>query len=142
MMKLPHTKTARLLTDIVRSDAARIEANGRIPSAHPLVTAGRAPCFLGIELGAQAAAAWQALAHEGDRAAPIGRLARVREAVFLSPNLPVDTPLRVIAEVEATAPPLAIYRIRVSVGDIEALRATISVTTKAFESRTTGEVPD
>ena len=59
---LPHTGTALLLTTVVRSDATSIEATGLVPAAHPLVCGGRAPAILGLELGAQAAAAMEALA--------------------------------------------------------------------------------
>ena len=126
---LPHTSTARLLTNVVRSGAGFIEATGRVPAAHPLVAGGRAPCFLGLELGAQAAAALEALeraAVTGDRAPRIGQLVRVREAAFLEPDLPVDTQLSVTAILDGAAPPLAIYRIRVSVAGLEYLRAVLS----------------
>lgn len=126
---LPHTGTARLLTDVLRSGPRFIEATGRVSAAHPLVAGGRAPCFLGLELGAQAAAALEALgrvAAGGDPAARIGYLVRVREAAFSSPSLPVDTPLHVKALLSGAAPPLAIYRIGVSVGGVESLRATLS----------------
>jgi len=125
---LPHTRTARLLTSVIRSDSSSIDANGRIPGGHPLVVAGSAPAFLGIELGAQAAAALEGLARAGAGDPPMrtGRLARVREAIFLLERLPAETDLRVVAELEGAAPPLAIYRIRVLVEGREAIRATIS----------------
>jgi predicted hotdog family 3-hydroxylacyl-ACP dehydratase len=126
---LPHTGTARLLTDVLRSGPGFIEATGRVPAAHPLVAGGRAPSFLGLELGAQAAAALEALeraAAGGDRALRIGYLVRVREADFASPSLPVDTPLHVKVLLTGAAAPLAIYRIGVSVAGVESLRATLS----------------
>src|SRR4249919_2252822 len=58
---LPHTGTARLLTDVVRAEPRFIVATGRIPAAHPLAVGNLAPCFLGLEMGAQAAAALEAL---------------------------------------------------------------------------------
>jgi predicted hotdog family 3-hydroxylacyl-ACP dehydratase len=100
-----------------------------VPAAHPLVASGRAPCFLGLELGAQAAAALEALeraAASGDRAPQVGYLVGVRDAAFSSPSLPVDTPLQVTATLSGAARPLAIYRIVVSVDGIESLRATLS----------------
>jgi predicted hotdog family 3-hydroxylacyl-ACP dehydratase len=126
---LPHTGTARLLTDVLRSGPGFIEATGLVPAAHPLAAGGRASCFLGLELGAQAAAALEALeraAASGDRAPHIGYLVRVREAAFSSPSLPVDTPLHVEALLSGAAPPLAIYRIGVSVDGVESVRATLS----------------
>lgn len=126
---LPHTGTARLLTDVVRTGPGFIEAIGRVPAAHPLVAGGRAPCFVGLELGAQAAAALEALdraAAGGDRAPRVGYLVRVREARFSSPDLPVDAPLQVTATLSGAAPPLAVYQIEVRADGIESLRATLS----------------
>lgn len=143
---LPHAGTARLLTEVLRSGPGFIEATGRVPAAHPLVAGGRAPCFLGLELGAQAAAALEALeriAASGDRAPHVGYLVRVREAAFSSPDLPVDTPLHVNALLSGAAPPLAIYRIAVSVGGVESLRATLSTHsgTRAGSLNEPGEMP-
>jgi predicted hotdog family 3-hydroxylacyl-ACP dehydratase len=126
---LPHTGIARLLTNIVRSGPGFVEATGRVSALHPLVAGDRAPCFLGLELGAQAAAALAALeraAATGDHAPGTGYLVRVREATFLRPDLPVDAPLAVTAHLTGAAHALAIYRIRVSVGGVESLRATLS----------------
>ena len=126
---LPHTGAARLLTEVLRSGPGFIEAAGRVSAAHPLVADGRAPCFLGLELGAQAAAALEAIeraAASEDEARHIGYLVRVREAAFTSPDLPVDTPLQVKVVLSGAAPPLAVYRVAVSVGGVESLRATLS----------------
>lgn len=126
---LPHSGTARLLTEIVRSGRDFVEAICQVPAAHPLASGGRAPCFLGLELGAQAAAALEALERgtaTGDSAPRIGYLVRVREATFLMPDLPIETPLFVVAHLEGAAPPLAIYRISVGVDGIEFLQATLS----------------
>ncbi|MEO8678368.1 MAG: hypothetical protein ABI665_04935 [Vicinamibacterales bacterium] len=126
---LPHRGTARLLTRVVRSDAASVEAICEIPASHPLVTDGRAPGLLGLELGAQAAAAMEALNRgrdTGDQAARIGYLVRVREATFVTADLPIDTPLVVSARLEGSAPPLAIYRITVGLDGRELLNATLS----------------
>ena len=126
---LPHSGTARLLTEIVRSGRDFVEAICQVPAAHPLASGGRAPCFLGLELGAQAAAALEALERgtaTGDSAPRIGYLVRVREATFLMPDLPIETPLFVVAHLEGAAPPLAIYRISIGVDGIEFLQATLS----------------
>lgn len=126
---LPHTGPARLLVGIVRIDSGFIEAIGVIPATHPLAGARGTPCFLGLELGAQAAAAQGALhpaAANGQRTAQIGQVARVREADFFEPDLPIDTPIRVTARLEGTAPPLAVYRVSVSVGSVEYLRGVLS----------------
>ena len=126
---LPHSGTARLLTSILRSGPDAIDGIGHVPAAHPLAGGGRVPSFLGLELGAQAAAAFEALLRTntiGDGAPRIGYLVRIREASFLEPHLPVETPLCVSARLEGTAPPLAVYRIRVGIGLVEYLRAIVS----------------
>ena len=124
-MMIPHTRTARILTAVIRNDASSIEALGRISPEHPLVRDGRAPSFLGIELGAQAAAALEC-GGSPPHSVRQGRLVRIREAQLLIDELPAGADLRVIAEVEGSAGPLTMLRIRVSVGDIEAVRASIS----------------
>lgn len=125
---LPHTGRALLLTGIVRSEPGFIEATGAVPSTHPLIGAGGAPCFLGLELGAQAAAALQALSRSSGDGEPVGRvgyLVRVRDAEFLAPHLPTATSLRVTARLEGAMPPLAIHRIRVSLDGVDLLRAVL-----------------
>jgi predicted hotdog family 3-hydroxylacyl-ACP dehydratase len=126
---LPHSGTARLLTEIVRSGRDFVEAIGQVPAAHALVNAGRAPCFIGLDLGAQAAAALEALHRRtatGDRVPRTGYLVRVHEATFSMSDLPIETPLFVVAHLEGAAPPLAIYRISVAVDGIEFLQAKLS----------------
>lgn len=126
---LPHTRTARLLTAIVRTGGDFVEATCEVTAAHPLAIRGRAPCFLGIEMGAQAAAAMEALGRSeatGDSVPRTGFLVRVHEAHFAMPDLPLETPLFVVARLEGSAPPLAIYRISVAVDGIEFLQATLS----------------
>jgi predicted hotdog family 3-hydroxylacyl-ACP dehydratase len=122
---LPHTGSARLLTDVLEVGHDFVKALGCIPARHPLVVRGRAPASRGLELAAQAAAAMEASALGAGRPG-IGYLVRVPEAVFLSPDLPVDTPLMVTARVHALAPPLAVYSVCVIIGGVESVRATIS----------------
>jgi len=125
---LPHTGAARLLTAIVRSGPGFLEAIGKVGAEHPLASGGRVPSFLGLELGAQAAAAMEALHRlgaTGESARRSGYLVRVREATFTVPDLPVDTPLNVTARLEAAASPLAIHRISVSLEGAGCLTAVI-----------------
>lgn len=121
---IPHTKTARMLMNVVTVTDKSIEGVGRISPQHPAVKNGRAPAFLGIELGAQATAAM----HVGPppSAATKGYLVRIREAVFLQADLPADEDLRVIADIEGSAGPLTKIRIRVFTGDAEAVTALIT----------------
>ena len=125
---LPHTGAARLLTAIVRSEPGFLEAIGRVGAEHPLACRGKVPSFLGLELGAQAAAAMEALHHLGgadETARRSGYLVRVREAAFTMPDLPANTPLLVTARLEAAASPLAIHRISVRVEGVECVTAVI-----------------
>ncbi len=126
---VPHTGVARLITHIVSASATSIDAAGAIPSRHPLVTNAGAPALLAIELGAQTAAAMEALARRaasGHAAAQTGSLVRVREARFHRAWLPVDTPIQVVAELIGAAPPLAIYRIVATLDGAPVLEAVIS----------------
>jgi predicted hotdog family 3-hydroxylacyl-ACP dehydratase len=127
---LPHTSTARLLTRVVgcRSDA--IEAWGAIPAAHPLAADGLAPAFVAIELGAQAAAAHEAMtradASHGGAAPQEGRLVRIRDARLTRPHVAVEIPIRVVARLIGSAPPLAVYEIETSASDGRVADAIIS----------------
>ncbi len=126
---LPHTGTARFITAIRSHGNGTVEATASIPSTHPLCTNGRAPAFLGIEIGAQAAAVVEALARAGTPGAfapAIGHLVRVREASFLVRDLPAETSLDVTAQVEGAAPPVAIYRIEVRIDTAIAVAAVIT----------------
>lgn len=142
---LPHRGTARLLTEVVRSAPGFVEATGSVSVSHPLSAGNRVPSFLGLELGAQAAAALEALsrgAETGDGGPRVGYLVRIRTANFLQPYLPVDTPLGVTARLEGAAPPLAIYRISITVAGVEFVHATLSTHsgTSATELNRTGSV--
>lgn len=125
---VPHGVAARLLTEIVRHEPGFIEAIGEIPATYPLATASGAPCFLGLELAAQAAAALHALMRVADDgpARRVGYLVRIREASFLRPELPTGTPLGVTARLEEAVAPLGVHRVCVSVGGVDYLRAVIS----------------
>lgn len=127
---LPHTGPARLVTALSHCDADSIVLVGEIPVAHPLVCDGAAPALLGIEIGAQAAAAMQTMQRHGGASAgagPVhGRLVRVRDASFSQPTLPAGVPLDVTAHLVALALPLARYRIAVSLDGVERVTATLS----------------
>jgi predicted hotdog family 3-hydroxylacyl-ACP dehydratase len=117
---LPHQRTARLLTQVVRFDPDSIEAIGIVPVNHPLANRDGAPNFLALELGAQAAAALEALLRQGsdNGGEPrVGYLVRVRDAVFEMGVIPTGIPLTVTAVLEGAAPPLAMYRVTITDSD-------------------------
>ena len=85
-----------------------------MPSSHALVRDGRAPSFLAIEIGAQAAAAFEVLRRldrGGDVEPMDGRLVRVRGARIRRADVAADSPIRVVARQVGIMPPLAIYQI-------------------------------
>lgn len=126
---LPHQRTARLLTLVLRHDVDAIDAVGVIPADHPLAGRSGAPNFLALELGAQAAAALEALPRQAttDGGEPrLGYLVRARDATFATGLLPVGVPLHVTAVLEGAAPPLAIYKITVTNGAEQLATALIS----------------
>jgi predicted hotdog family 3-hydroxylacyl-ACP dehydratase len=130
LASMPHRGTALLLTGIERSEPELIEAVAMIPASYPLVDDAGAPSFLGLELGAQAAAAMAALSEPeegGGALSRAGYLVRVREASFLAAHLPIDTPLSVTARLEGTALPLTIHRITGACGDLVLVRALLGL---------------
>ena len=105
-LPIPHAPPALL----VRTPSVAV-----IPEDNPFVKDGRAPAFVGLEAGAQAAALLEAL----DRASGeprIGYVVAIRNARFRTAWLPVDRPLPVTVKPAGSAPPLTIYE--VSVGDV------------------------
>lgn len=126
---LPHGGSALLLTNVLRFGPDFLEGEGHLPAIHPLVAGEVAPCFLALELGAQAAAALEALLRRersADASPRIGHLVRIREAELLRATIPAGPTLRVSARLEGAAGPLAIYRIVVGIGQVDYLRAVLS----------------
>ena len=127
---VPHSGVARLITSVTSVSSTSIHAIGAIPNGHPLVVDGAAPALLVIELGAQVAAAMEAIgrrtASGRDESARVGSLVRIREAQFSRTSVPAGAPIVVTAEVLGSAPPLAIYAIRATMDDVEIGRGVIS----------------
>jgi 3-hydroxymyristoyl/3-hydroxydecanoyl-(acyl carrier protein) dehydratase len=103
---IPHAPPARLV---------RTASLALIPEDNPFVEAGRAPAFVGLEAGAQAAALLEALARSSGEPR-IGYVVAIRNARFRTPWLPAGRPLPVTVKPAGSAPPLSIYE--VSVGDV------------------------
>lgn len=103
---IPHAPPARL----VRTPSVAV-----IPADNPFVEAGRAPAFVGLEAGAQAAALLEALDRSSGEPR-IGYVVAIRNARFRTPWLPAGRPLPVAVKPAGSAPPLSIYE--VSVGEV------------------------
>lgn len=126
---VPHRGVARFISRVVSASETSINAVGVIPAGHPLVTAGVAPACLALELGAQAAAALEAIHRQASTPADppkAGSLVRIREARFDRVSLPVDTPIEITAVLIGSAPPLAIYAIRATLERAPLVEGTIS----------------
>ena len=136
---VPHRGLARFIARVVSATDTRIDAVGVIPAGHPLVVNSAAPACLALELGAQAAAALEAIHRQ--TSAPgdppkVGSLVRIREARFDRVSLPVDTPIDITADLIGSAPPLAIYSIRATLDRAPLVQGTISTfVSPAGESR-------
>jgi 3-hydroxymyristoyl/3-hydroxydecanoyl-(acyl carrier protein) dehydratase/predicted hotdog family 3-hydroxylacyl-ACP dehydratase len=110
---VPHAPPARLLAEVLAAGAGGILCAGNIPAHHPLAAGGEAPGFLAIELGAQAAAALEALARHPGGPPRLGYLVGVRDA-HLPARLPTGRLLRVTAVPAGNAGALAIYDVEVA----------------------------
>ncbi len=129
---LPHRDPMRLVRVIVEAAPPfdRIHCIAVIPPDNPLVTGERAPAFLGLEAAAQAAAALEALSRRTDDPGPrLGYLVGVRDATFHVPDLPVAESLAVIVAAAGSAPPLAVYAIRVEESGSRAVLLTGTIST-------------
>jgi predicted hotdog family 3-hydroxylacyl-ACP dehydratase len=111
---LPHAGPARFVRGILAAAAEEIVCAAEIPPLHPLVAAGRAPTFAGIEAAAQAAAVLEALNRRQAAPGPrIGYLVGVRQARFAAAALAAGRLLRVTARLHGGSFPLSIYEIAV-----------------------------
>jgi 3-hydroxyacyl-[acyl-carrier-protein] dehydratase len=134
---LPHAPPARLLVEVLDLTPAGVTCRAEIPATHPLVNGGRAPAFLGLEAAAQAAAlleAQQRTGSDGEPAGPrIGYLVGIRDARFPAPHLPATTAFRVHVQAAGSAPPLAVYTVRIDIGEEMVGVGTISTYLPAGE---------
>jgi predicted hotdog family 3-hydroxylacyl-ACP dehydratase len=110
---IPHAPPARVLAEVLAGGAGGILCAGSIPGDHPLAAGGEVPGFLAIELGAQAAAALEALARQPGGRPRIGYLVGVRDT-HLPARLPTGRTLHVTAVPAGAAAALAVYDMQVA----------------------------
>lgn len=111
---VPHAPPALLVRSLVEASATGATAIAMIPEDSPFAAGGRSPAFVGLEAGAQTAAALEALdrrtkAEAGPR---IGYVVGIRNARFSVPWLPTGQALPVTVRPAGSAPPLTIYEVR------------------------------
>jgi predicted hotdog family 3-hydroxylacyl-ACP dehydratase len=117
-----------LLERVLAQRADGATCQGRIPVDSPFALGDRAPALVAIELAAQAAAAFEALGRQGSEspAGPrVGYLVSVRAARFTVHDLPLDSPLVAQVRSAGSAPPLAVYDVRVERDGREVMSATL-----------------
>jgi len=125
---IPQAGVARLVESVLELRADGIDCAGRIPSGHPLVREGRAPAFLGLEMAAQAAAAFEALRrreHEGQAAPRVGFLVSLRDVRLSMPELPAGVPLVASIRPLGGAASLALYEVRVLHAGVVVVHGTL-----------------
>lgn len=111
-IRLPHAPPALLLQTVLEASSEGASSIAVIPKDSPFVENGRAPAFVGLEAGAQTAAALEALNREGG-GPKVGYVVAIRNARFRTPWLPAGQPLPVTVKPAGSAPPLSIYEVRV-----------------------------
>lgn len=134
-----------LLTEIESRLPDGIVCVGLVPPDHPLADGTRVAASLGIELAAQASAAYEA-SGEGRALPGDGYLVSIRSCRFGMQHLPAGRELRVTVRFLAGAGPLRKYRGLVELASdgqpvVDCQFATFSADrTRARESRTTDGV--
>jgi 3-hydroxymyristoyl/3-hydroxydecanoyl-(acyl carrier protein) dehydratase len=122
---VPHAPPALLVRSVLEVSTEGAFAIIQIPEDNPFVVAGRAPAFVGLEAGAQTAAALEALGRsEGEAGPRIGYVVAIRNARFRTPWLPAGVPLAVTVKPAGSAPPLSIYEVNLGDGLVTGMVST------------------
>ena len=127
---LPHGREACFLDEVLELAEREVVCGCSVPLESPYVIDGWAPAFVVLEIAAQAAAIAEAVNAVQTRrttAPQVGYLVRVRSLVLSCAKVPAGTPLRAHATLDATAPPLSIYRVRVHLDERKILEGSISL---------------
>ena len=126
---VPHRGRALFLREVVRAERDAASCIGQIPADSPFVTKGVAPSLVGIDVGAQAAAALEALLRGGDSddgAPELGYVVGIREARFETATLPAGTDLTVHVRLLESASALAVHEVEVRIGSARCLSAVLT----------------
>jgi predicted hotdog family 3-hydroxylacyl-ACP dehydratase len=113
---IPHRLPARVVEAVLERVADLITCRGRISPDHPLAHAGKVPAHVGLEMGAQAAAALAVLlARDEDPSfrTGMGYLVGIRGARFNVLALRTDRDHRVVVRRSGSAGPLALFEIEI-----------------------------
>jgi predicted hotdog family 3-hydroxylacyl-ACP dehydratase len=125
--RLPHSGPALLIERVAAVEDDVIHCIGRVPPDSPFRSGAEVPAYLGIEMGAQAAALQDLLARDAQCDAEAhGFIVAVRTASFQRAQLPADAAFEVEARREVSMPPLHHFSLRVSLDGNVVVEAEVS----------------
>jgi 3-hydroxyacyl-[acyl-carrier-protein] dehydratase len=113
---LPHRPPMLFVERLLGEAEDGVTCVGRIPAGCAMVTRGSAPAFVALELAAQCAAVWEALARSrlsGPASARNGYLVSLKDVVLHRSTVPADGDLIASVRLSASAPPLSTYTVDV-----------------------------
>lgn len=124
---VPHRLPMRLVESFLGETEDGATCLARLAPGCGFAPGGAAPAIVLLEAAAQTAAAWEALrrSREASGSPRIGYLVSARDVVLARATVPVGAVLRATVRLDATAPPLAQYLVRVAVSGRTALRGRI-----------------
>ena len=123
---LPHQGPALLIAELLELDPDTIRCRATVPTTSPFIADDQVPAFLGIEMGAQAAALHDIALAGADAPDKHGYIVAVRRAVMHVPRIDVSQRIVVEARREASAAPLFNYAIAVRAAEVLVMEASIS----------------
>jgi predicted hotdog family 3-hydroxylacyl-ACP dehydratase len=130
---LPHRGVSLYVRRVLDSDESSITCRAAVDPASPFRRATPSgdvvPAWLGLEMGAQAAAAHESVTKRraGGEARPTGVfVVRCRAATFERPWFDADAELVVTARLTEAAPPLRTYHVRVEAGGAAVAEGRVS----------------
>lgn len=134
---VPHRGPSLMIQRVLEAGGGELRAAGRIPLESAFATPEGAPCYVGLDLLAQAAGAIEALEHgavPSDGGPAIGYLVGIREARFEVRRLPLGRDLTANVRQLSGALSLAHHAVRLDEGD--AVRLSAVLTTFLLPRRT------
>lgn len=126
---IPHRAPMRLIDRLLEADDAHALVEADIPAQGRFVRDGSMPTWVGIELMAQAIAAWAgARARRRGEPVPLGMLLGTRKLEIRRATLPAGATLRIQARCELMAANgLGMFECRMTLDEEEVASAFVSV---------------
>jgi len=126
---IPHRRPSRLIDRLIDADDEHALVEAEVPSSGRFVRDGAMPTWVGIELMAQAIAAWAgARARRRGEPVPLGMLLGTRKFEIRRAALPAGARLRIDARCELMSDSgVGMFDCRMTLGEEEVARAFVSV---------------